>query len=75
MKKNKGNYMVAHNIRFAVDYNTKIIFAINITQNPTDHYELPPIAERAIHNIQKNTKIHKRRHNILKPNKPILLSR
>lgn len=54
MKGKKGNYMVAYNIQSAVDYDTKLICAINVTQNPTDHYELPNIAERAIRNI--NTK-------------------
>ena len=41
-------------VNSAVDYDTKLICAINVTQNPTDHYELPNIAERAIRNI--NTK-------------------
>ena len=54
MKGKKGNFMVAYNIQSAVDYDTKLICAINVTQNPTDHYELPNIAERAIKNI--NTK-------------------
>lgn len=54
MKGKKGNFMVAYNIQSAVDYDTKLICAINVTQNPTDHYELPIIAERAIRNI--NTK-------------------
>jgi transposase len=54
MKGKKGNFMVAYNIQSAVDYDTKLICAINVTQNPTDHYKLPIIAERAIRNI--NTK-------------------
>lgn len=54
MKGKKGNYMVAYNIQSAVDYNTKLICAINVTQNPTDHYELPEISKKAIKNI--NTK-------------------
>ena len=54
MKGKKGNYMVAYNIQSAVDYDTKLICAINVTQNPTDHYELPEIAKKAIQNI--NTK-------------------
>ena len=56
MKGKKGNFMIAYNIQSAVDYDTKLICAINVTQNPTDHYELPPIAERAIQNIQKTPK-------------------
>ena len=54
MKGKKGNYMVAYNIQSAVDYDTKLICAINVTQSPTDHYELPEIAKKAINNI--NTK-------------------
>ena len=54
MKGKKGNFMVAYNIQSAVDYDTKLICAINVTQNPTDHYELPEIAEKTIKNI--NTK-------------------
>ena len=54
MKGKKGNFMVAYNIQSAVDYDTKLICAINVTQNPTDHYELPEIAEKTINNI--NTK-------------------
>ena len=54
MKGKKGNYMVAYNIQSAVDYDTKLICAINVTQSPTDHYELPTIAKKAIQNV--NTK-------------------
>ena len=56
MKGKKGNFMIAYNIQSAVDYDTKLICAINVTQNLTDHYELPPIAERAIRNIQTKPK-------------------
>ena len=54
MKGKKGNYMVAYNIQSAVDYDTKLICTINVTQSPTDHYELPAIAKKAIQNV--NTK-------------------
>ncbi len=54
MKGKKGNFLIAYNLQSAVDYDTKLICAINITQNPTDHYELPEIADKAIRNI--NTK-------------------
>ena len=54
MKGKKGNYMVAYNIQSAVDYDTKLICAINVTQIPTDHYELLVIAKKVIQNI--NTK-------------------
>ncbi|WP_297980870.1 transposase [uncultured Methanobrevibacter sp.] len=53
MKSKKGNQMVAYNIQSAVDYDTKLICAINVSQRPTDHYELPEIAEKAINNIGK----------------------
>ena len=41
MKGKKGNFLVAYNVQSAVDYDTKLICAINVTQNSTDHYELP----------------------------------
>lgn len=50
MKGKKGNFLVAYNVQSAVDYDTKLICAINVTQNPTDHYELPEIADKAIKN-------------------------
>ena len=56
MKGKKGNFIVAYNIQSAVDYDTKLICAINVTQNPTDHYELPAITERAIQNIKTTPK-------------------
>ena len=56
MKGKKVNFLSAYNIQFAVDYDTKLICAINITQNPTDHYELPTIAKRVIQNIQTTLK-------------------
>ena len=54
--KERGNFMIAYNIQSAVDYDTKLICAINVTQSPTDHYELPAIAERAIRNIETTPK-------------------
>ena len=54
MKRKKGNYNVTYNIQFAVDYDTKLICTINITKNPTDHYELSETTKKAIQNI--NTK-------------------
>lgn len=53
MKGKKGNFLIAYNIQSAVDYDTKLIYAINVTQNPTDHYELPAIADKAINNTNK----------------------
>ena len=55
MKGKKGNFLVAYNIQSAVDYDTKLICGINVTQSPTDHYELPEIADKAI-------KKHRKKH-------------
>ena len=71
----KGNYVVAHNIQSAVDYDTKLICEINVTQSPTERYDLPAIAKKAIQNINTKPKIHKCRYNILKPNITIIPSR
>ena len=53
MKDKKGNYLVAYNMQSAVDYDTKLICGLHVTQSPTDHYELPDIADKAINNIGK----------------------
>ena len=53
MKGKKGNFLVAYNVQSAVDYDTKLICALNVTQSPTDHYELPGVADKAIKNIGK----------------------
>ena len=53
MKGKKGNFLVAYNVQSAVDYDTKLICALNVTQNPTDHYELPAVADKAIKNTGK----------------------
>ena len=53
MKGKKGNFLIAYNVQSAVDYDTKLICATNVTQKPTDHYELPSIADKAINNINK----------------------
>ena len=53
MKGKKGNFLVAYNIQSAVDYDTKLICALNVTQNPTDHYQLPEVADKSINNIGK----------------------
>ena len=56
MKGKKENFLVAYNVQSAVDYDTKMICAINVTQSPTDHYQLPDIADKAINNIGKAPK-------------------
>ena len=53
MKGKKGNFYIAYNVQSAVDYDTKLICAVNVTQSPTDHYELPQIADKAIKNLGK----------------------
>lgn len=53
MKDKKGNFFVVYNVQSPVDYDTKLICALNVTQSPTDHYELPEIANKAIKNIGK----------------------
>ena len=53
MKGKKRNFLIAYNVQFAVDYDTKLICVINVTQKSTDHYELPSIADKAINNINK----------------------
>lgn len=54
MKGKKGNFLVAYNVQSAVYYDTKMICALNVTQSPTDHYQLPEVADKAIKNIGKN---------------------
>ena len=53
MKDKKGNCLVAYNVQSAVDYDTKMICALHVTQSPTDHYQLPEVAYKAINNIGK----------------------
>ena len=40
MKGKKGNYMVDYNIQSAVDYDRKLICAIDSTQSPTDNWTI-----------------------------------
>ena len=53
MKGKKGNFLVAYHVQSAVDYDTKMICALHVTQFPTDHYQLPEVADKAINNIGK----------------------
>ena len=54
MKGKKGNFLVRLIIyNPAVDYDTKMICALHVTQSPTDHYLLPEVADKAINNIGK----------------------
>lgn len=56
MKGKRGNYKIAYNIQSAVDSESKLICAITVSQSPTDHYELPKIADKTINNIGKKPK-------------------
>lgn len=53
MKGKRGNFKMAYNVQSAVDSETGLICAITVSQNPTDHKELPIIADKAIQNIGK----------------------
>ena len=48
MKSKRGNYKIAYNIQSAVDSESKLTCAITVSQSPTDHYELPKIADKTI---------------------------
>jgi len=49
---NKKNLMeLSYNMQIAVDYNSGIILANSVTQDPTDHYQLIPQIERTIETI------------------------
>ena len=52
-KGKKRNFLVAYNVQYTVDYDTKLICALNVIQNLTDHYELPAVTDKAINNIGK----------------------
>lgn len=57
MRNKDGNSQISYNIQSAVDTKTKLICAVNITQNPTDHDELPEIVEKTIENTKTTPKI------------------
>lgn len=57
MRNKDGNSQISYNIQSAVDTTTKLICAVNITQNPTDHDELPEIVEKTIENIKTQPKM------------------
>lgn len=53
MQNKDGNKQISHNIQTAVDTDSKLIYSVKVSQNPTDHYELPEIVESAILNTKK----------------------
>ena len=58
MHNKSGNNEISYNIQSAVDTKSKLICALNITQSPTDHYEIPDIVNKLIGNLgQKPEKI------------------
>lgn len=54
MQNKDGQSQISYNIQSAVDTTTKLICTVNITQNPTDHDELPEIVEKTIENIKQD---------------------
>jgi len=51
MKNKKNRMEFSYNIQIAVDGNSRIILANNVTQDPTDHYQLIPQIEQTITTI------------------------
>lgn len=51
MHNKQGVNEVAYNVQSAVDTTSKLICAINVSQKPTDHYELPEIVKNTITNL------------------------
>ena len=56
MKNKKGNMEISYNLQCAFDYDSKLICALTVVSRPTDHYELPGIADKAIENIKTTPK-------------------
>ena len=54
MQNKDGQSQTSYNIQSAVDTTTKLICAVNITQNPTNHDKLPEIVEKTIKNIKQD---------------------
>lgn len=54
MHNKQGVKEVAYNVQSAVDTTSKLICAVKVSQNPTDHYELPGIVENLMNNLEKD---------------------
>ena len=52
MYNKQGKAQLSFNIQSAVDSSTKLICGSNVSQNPTDHYEIPEIMEMVIENLE-----------------------
>ena len=64
MQNKDGQSQTSYNIQSAVDTTTKLICAVNITQNPTDHDELPEIVEKTIKKHKTRPQYDKCRYRI-----------
>jgi Transposase DDE domain. len=53
MKNKDDKKEPSYNVQNAVDSQSKLIYAINITNSPTDHYELPKIAQKLLENLKE----------------------
>lgn len=51
MHTKKGYKEPSYNMQLATDTQSKLICAVHISQNPSDHYELPPTMDKAVENL------------------------
>lgn len=50
MLNKKGRKELSYNLQSAVDYTSKLILAVHVSDKPLDHYQLPPTLVKAIQN-------------------------
>jgi len=50
MLNKKGKEEISYNLQTAIDYTSKLILAVHVSNHPTDHYQLPPTLTKAIQN-------------------------
>ena len=50
MLNKKGKEEISYNLQTAVDYTSKPILTVYVSNHPTDHYQLPPTPTKAIQN-------------------------
>ena len=50
MLNKKGKKELSYNLQSAVDYTSKLILAVHVSNKATDHYQLPPTLVKAINN-------------------------
>lgn len=50
MKNKKDKKEVSYNLQSAVDYTSKLILSVHVSDKATDHYQLPPTLVKAIQN-------------------------